>query len=364
MAHIALLHPQCARLGGAIKMVLLTAHALQKQWHKVEVYTFEHDHSCFPELQKNLSIIVIKNTAPGILQKPLQIGILAYKLRHVDMIIANNPPMQIVAALTKLFVPRIRTLWWHHHAPWYYGSLKPAILAKAIFEKFFILPFIDDMVATSYYVADIIRAYCGRASHVIHPVLDTIPDKITPIKPGQDKITLFTHGRLEEWKWLDMIVRIYEKIHNKNPNVHLIVSGMGKLETFLREKWITVIPFDSKHTFRDVMSGTYGHVLGIYCSSIDAFGMASLEAQIVGMSTLILDKGGAGETIVSEDDDSLVWHLVDSEDELCSRIQYYIDHKKFQKNMSIVNFSHHRDYFNPDRLSHDLLILMSKNKVQ
>lgn len=31
MAHIALLHPQCARLGGAIKMVLLTAHALQKQ---------------------------------------------------------------------------------------------------------------------------------------------------------------------------------------------------------------------------------------------------------------------------------------------------------------------------------------------
>ncbi len=54
------------------------------------------------------------------------------------------------------------------------------------------------------------------------------------------------------------------------------------------------------------MSGTYGHVLGIYCSSIDAFGMASLEAQIVGMSTLILDKGGAGETIVSEDDDSLV----------------------------------------------------------
>ena len=67
-----------------------------------------------------------------------------------------------------------------------------------------------------------------------------------------------------------------------------------------------MIPFDSKHTFRDVMSGTYGHVLGIYCSSIDAFGMASLEAQIVGMSTLILDKGGAGETIVSEDDDSLV----------------------------------------------------------
>ncbi len=39
--------------------------------------------------------------------------------RHVDMIIANNPPTHMVAALIKLFIPRIRTCWWHHHIPWY-----------------------------------------------------------------------------------------------------------------------------------------------------------------------------------------------------------------------------------------------------
>lgn len=31
MSRIALLHPQCVRLGGAIQMALQTAHALQKQ---------------------------------------------------------------------------------------------------------------------------------------------------------------------------------------------------------------------------------------------------------------------------------------------------------------------------------------------
>ncbi len=84
---------------------------------------------------------------------------------------------------------------------------------------------------------------------------------------------------------------------------------------------------------------------------------------MVGMSTVILDRGGAGETIVSEDDDSLVGHLVDSEEDLLATVRHYIEHKKFQKHLSIVNFSHHRDYFYPTRLPHDLLVLMSKTQV-
>lgn len=181
-------------------MVLMTVHALQKQGHEVTLYTFEHDEACFPDLQKDITIVTLRAPDAGFLRKPLQIATLAYKLRHVDIIIANNPPMQIVAALTKLFVPRIRTVWWHHHAPWYYRSYSPVIIAKAIFEKFFVMPFIDEMVATSYYVADIIKAYCGRASQVIHPVLDSIPAKIVPQIAPDEQITLFTHGRLEEGK--------------------------------------------------------------------------------------------------------------------------------------------------------------------
>lgn len=53
------------------------------------------------------------------MRKLIAITTLAWQLRHVDIIIANNPPMQIVAALVKVFVPRIATIWWHHHIPWY-----------------------------------------------------------------------------------------------------------------------------------------------------------------------------------------------------------------------------------------------------
>ncbi len=58
-----------------------------------------------------------------------------------------------------------------------------------------------------------------------------------------------------------MIVRVYQKIREKRKNVHLIVSGMGKLEDFLREQGIDVRPFDRLSTFSDIMSGKYGHVL-------------------------------------------------------------------------------------------------------
>lgn len=58
MSHIAILHPQCVRLGGAIQMALQTAQALQKQGHTVTLYTFEKNDTCFSDLQKGLDIRV------------------------------------------------------------------------------------------------------------------------------------------------------------------------------------------------------------------------------------------------------------------------------------------------------------------
>ena len=52
MSRIAILHPQCVRLGGAIQMALQIAQALTKQGHIVTLYTFEKSDDCFPELQK------------------------------------------------------------------------------------------------------------------------------------------------------------------------------------------------------------------------------------------------------------------------------------------------------------------------
>jgi glycosyltransferase involved in cell wall biosynthesis len=262
--------------------------------------------------------------------------------------------------------------------------------------------------------------------------------------PSLDTVTLFTHGRLEAGKGLDIILRVYERIKREkwimndeeavpviarstatkqsipwipavvdtpsewqtpviangvkqsmelnhgsprnspeflamtgdqidvmkpdmniqysipNTATHLIIFWTGSLETELREKWIDVRPFDREKTFSELSSGQYGHVLGVYCSEIDGFGMAPLECQMTGVSTVILDRAGARETIVTDVSGEPVWYLVDSEESLFSTVSYYLAHKMFPEQLSIVNFSHQKSYFLPERLSRDLLSVISK----
>ena len=156
-----------------------------------------------------------------------------------------------------------------------------------------------------------------------------------------------------------MIVRVYRRLQKLIP-LSLTFYGVGSLETFLQQEGIEVFPFDRRNTLIDIAQ--HGNVVGVYCSEIDAFGMSALESQAANIPTIILDRGGARETILSNLSDELVGHLVDSEEMLFATICYFIEHKMFPENMSIVNFSHHRDYFTLQRLSDDLLILMSKNQ--
>lgn len=188
------------------------------------------------------------------------IATLAWELRHVDIIIANNPPMQIVAAITKLFVPRIATLWWHHHIPWYMSpepidkkeeiknnkeestfflfSLFSFLSFKGLFERLFVVPRMDQMIATSHFIAEKVQNYCGRTSKVIHPIIE-MREYEASNKVNTEDVTLFTHGRLEAGKGLDMIVRVYERIKReeeclndmpsqKEKNEGIVSSSSGK----------------------------------------------------------------------------------------------------------------------------------------
>ena len=60
-----------------------------------------------------------------------------------------------------------------------------------------------------------------------------------------------------------------------------------------------MVPFDQARTLESVESGL-NTVVGVYASTIDAFGMAPLEAQMSGLPTVILDRGGARETILTD----------------------------------------------------------------
>lgn len=190
---------------------------------------------------------------------------LAWELRHVDIIIANNPPMQIVAALTKFFVSRVQTIWWHHHIPWYSTdkSMSISLLTtkfwKGMIERMIVIPRIDQMIATSYFVAEKIQMYCGREAMVIHPVIEEMQKEGSMVltQIPDEPLTLFTHGRLEVGKGIDMIIRVWERLKKENNSTNLLIFGTGSLEKELREKDINVQPFDRKNTFRDILSGQY-----------------------------------------------------------------------------------------------------------
>lgn len=42
---------------------------------------------------------------------------------------------------------------------------------KGLLERFLIVPNIDQMITTSYFIAGKVQNYCGRESKVIHPII-------------------------------------------------------------------------------------------------------------------------------------------------------------------------------------------------
>ncbi len=117
--------------------------------------------------------------------------------------------MHIVAACAKFLNTRIRTLWWHHHIPWYMSGDTLSLRLRRWCELHCILPRIDICVATSHFLAKKIYEYSGRTSTVIHPVVNSYYETLATMleyapsqqeKQTNDILTLITHGRLEPEK--------------------------------------------------------------------------------------------------------------------------------------------------------------------
>ena len=88
--------------------------------------------------------------------------------------------------------------------------------------------------------------------------------------------------------------------------------------------------------------------------------MAPLESQMMGIPTVILDRAGSRETILSTTVNDPVGYLVHNEDELFRSISHFVQFFSLPKCVSSVNFSHPKSYFFRPRLSLDLLNLMQK----
>ena len=81
------------------------------------------------------------------------------------------------------------------------------------------------MIATSHFVAEKIREYCGREAIVVHPVIHMKNEgrRMKVEKTDSATVTLFTHGRLEAGKGIDTLVRVFQALRHNDKNIQLML---------------------------------------------------------------------------------------------------------------------------------------------
>ena len=145
-------------------------------------------------------------------------------------------------------------------------------------------------VANSRYVASRIREYYGRDSVVISPPVDTAAGYLSNTATG----TYLTVGRLVPYKRIDVLIQACNILRRE-----LRIIGTGPEESRLRAQSGSTIKFlgtvDEASLWRE-----YANCRAFLFAAEEDFGMALVEAQSCGRPVIAFGKGGALETVVSE----------------------------------------------------------------
>jgi glycosyltransferase involved in cell wall biosynthesis len=173
----------------------------------------------------------------------------------------------------------------------------------------------------------------------------------------------YYEGLLEQIQNTKYTIQNWESIQNTKYKVQS--EGSEKVQQIQNTKYKVqsegIVDSDSKIETQNSQlppEMTQSDTLAIYLSTIDAFGMCPLEAQIAGLPTIIFDKWGARETQLLDSFWQPMAQLVHTETEIIEAITYFIQQKSLHKSMSNVNFCHHTEYFSPSRLDADIRSLI------
>lgn len=147
---------------------------------------------------------------------------------------------------------------------------------------------VDYFAANSNCVAERIRKYYRRESHVIYPPVDT--DFYTP---GGEKADYYvTVGRLVAYKSVGKIILAFNKL-----GLPLKVVGTGperkRLESLAGPN-VEMLGYQTRESVRDLLRGAQAFV---FCAEED-FGIAPVEAQAAGTPVIAYGRGGALESVI------------------------------------------------------------------
>lgn len=121
--------------------------------------------------------------------------------------------------------------------------------------------------------------------------------------PGFSKIFLYL-GRLEPVKNVGFLVDVFEEVLKKNKDFLLLIVGSGSLENNLKEK-VRNLDLESNIKFEDWADDNISYFKTADCflspSLSEGYGLASMEAHIVGTKVIMNDVGVANYELPKSD---------------------------------------------------------------
>ena len=151
---------------------------------------------------------------------------------------------------------------------------------------------VDYFVANSQYIAKRINKIYKRDAAVIYPPVDT--DKF-PLATNKEDYYL-TASRLVPYKRIDIIAEAFSKM----PDKKLIIIGDGPEERKIKSKSTSNIEFLG-YLKTDKLKAYMQKARAFIFAAEEDFGIIMIEALSCGTPVIAFNKGGASETIISNE---------------------------------------------------------------
>ena len=302
---IAVMHSDYVVRGGAERKSLIYAAMLRNR-AEVEIIcgNFSAEHT-FSEYIGDTPIRSFPYKGP--IQKLISLLRMAWAVRGFDLLIVNNYPSNLSAALAK-WAFRKPVIWFCNeaqlhlvHAPkkgrWALAVLK--FLEKRAVSSF------EIVIANSGYTAGEIRRIYAKTARVIYSGLDLkrFPDH----EPSSSKTkTLILVSRIEPHKQIDTALRLFESIRSSYAECQLIIVGSGSALAAYQAMAGPGVSFTGAVLEAEKLSLLSRADLFIFPTLNEPLGVTPLEAMAAGLPVVAFKSGGVSETVINGETGFLV----------------------------------------------------------
>lgn len=147
----------------------------------------------------------------------------------------------------------------------------------------------DMYIAISHYVKDRIKRYYNRDSAVIYPMVSELMVS-SKQKTGNDYYLVVS--RLVKYKRVDLVIKACEQL-----NQPLVVIGTGSEKNYLQKLASNNTAFVSDVSDQQ-LAEYYRGCRALITAQEEDFGLAAMEAQMLGKPVITYHKGGVSEIVI------------------------------------------------------------------